>query len=36
MEGLDEVQYEIAGRKKVKIGLWAEKNIVLVHLREYS
>ena len=35
MEGLNEIMYEISLKKKVKIGIWAEKNIPLIHIREY-
>ena len=34
-EGNQEICYSLSSNKKVKIGLWSEKNLILVHLREY-
>ena len=34
-EGYKEVVYDLSNSKKVKIGIWAEKNLPLVHIREY-
>ena len=34
-ESKQEILYSISRNKKVKIGVWPEKNIVLVHIREY-
>ena len=35
MEGFKEVAYDLSNKKKVKIGIWPEKNLPLVHIREY-
>jgi len=35
-EGDPEVSYSLSATKKVKVGIWKEKNLMLVHIREYT
>jgi hypothetical protein len=30
-----EIVYELSSKKMVKMGMWAEKNLFLVHIRDY-
>ena len=34
-EGAPEVIYELSSNKKVKVGVWPERNLLMVNIREY-
>ena len=34
-DGESEVIYDLSMKKKVKVGVWPQRNLLLVHIREY-
>ena len=34
-EGAPEVLYDLGSNKKVKVGVWPQRNLLMVHVREY-